>query len=55
MLLVNTDASIPFTVERGDRIAQLVIQKVEAVEWREVESLDDSDRGLDGWGSTGHH
>ena len=54
VLLVNTDASIPFTVERGDRIAQLVIQKVEAVEWREVDSLDDSDRGLGGWGSTGH-
>ena len=34
VLLVNTDPSIPFTVERGDRIAQLVIQKVEAVEWR---------------------
>jgi dUTP pyrophosphatase len=55
VLLVNTDPSIPFTVERGDRIAQLVVQKVEAVEWQEVESLDDSDRGLDGWGSTGHH
>ncbi len=55
VLLVNTDASTPFEIRRGDRIAQLVIQKVETVEWREVESLDDSDRGLDGWGSTGHH
>ena len=55
MLLVNTTRRAPFTVERGDRIAQLVIQKVEAVEWREVDSLDASDRGVDGWGSTGHH
>jgi len=54
VLLVNTDPAIPFTVERGDRIAQVVVQKVEAVEWQEVESLDDSDRGLGGWGSTGH-
>jgi dUTP pyrophosphatase len=53
VLLVNTDPSTPFEVRRGDRIAQLVIQRVELVEWREVESLDDSDRGLGGWGSTG--
>jgi len=53
VLLVNTDPTEPFEVKRGDRIAQLVIQRVEAVEWHEVETLDDSERGLGGWGSTG--
>ena len=43
MLLVNTDPSDPYTVERGDRIAQLVIQRVEPVEWGEVEQLDSTD------------
>jgi dUTP pyrophosphatase len=53
VLLVNTDPTEPFEIKRGDRIAQLVIQRVEAVEWHEVEALDDSERGLGGWGSTG--
>lgn len=53
VLLVNTDPSDPFEVHRGDRIAQLVIQRVETVEWDEVDDLDGSARGLGGWGSTG--
>jgi dUTP pyrophosphatase len=53
VLLVNTDPSEPFEVRRGDRIAQLVIQRVESVEWQDVDALDESDRGLGGWGSTG--
>jgi dUTP pyrophosphatase len=53
VLLVNLDPREPFAVGRGDRIAQLVIQRVEYVEWREVDSLDDSARGTGGWGSTG--
>ena len=53
VLLVNTDPAEPFEIKRGDRIAQLVIQRVERVEWREVEMLDASERGLGGWGSTG--
>ena len=53
VLLINTDPSEPFEVRRGDRIAQLVVQRVETIEWDEVESLDDHTRGLDGWGSTG--
>jgi dUTP pyrophosphatase len=52
-LLVNTDPSEAFEVRPGDRIAQLVIQRVEAVTWREVDVLDDSERGLGGFGSTG--
>ena len=53
VLLVNTDPSEAFEVTRGERIAQLVIQRVEAVEWDEVDDLDDTARGLGGWGSTG--
>jgi len=53
VLLVNTDPLEPFTVERGDRIAQLVIQRVEQVEWREVDALDATDRDTFGFGSTG--
>lgn len=53
VLLVNLDPVEPFKVSRGDRIAQLVIQQFEAVEWDEVTDLDDTERGLQGWGSTG--
>jgi len=53
VLLVNTDPSRPYTVERGDRIAQLVIQRVEQVEWHEVERLDATERDTFGFGSTG--
>jgi dUTP pyrophosphatase len=53
VLLVNLDPDTPFEVRRGERIAQLVIQRVEHVEWDEVDTLDDSARGLGGWGSTG--
>ena len=42
-----------YTVERGDRIAQLVIQRVEQVDWREVERLDSTERDTFGFGSTG--
>lgn len=52
VLLVNLGAE-PFTVERGDRVAQLVVARVEAVEWEEAEVLADSDRGQGGFGSTG--
>jgi dUTP pyrophosphatase len=53
VLLVNLDRADPFEVRRGDRIAQLVIQRVETVEWSVVEDLDGSARGLGGFGSTG--
>lgn len=52
VILINWGAE-PFTVRRGDRIAQLVFARVEAVEWQEVEELLDSDRGPGGFGSTG--
>ena len=53
VLLVNLDPHVAFDVQRGERIAQLVIQRVEEVEWDEVVALDDSVRGQGGWGSTG--
>ncbi|WP_419921492.1 dUTP diphosphatase [Candidatus Poriferisodalis sp.] len=53
VLLLNTDPTEPYEVQRGDRIAQLVIQRVEAAEWTLVESLDDSERGLGGFGHSG--
>jgi len=53
VLLVNTDPEVPYRVRRGDRIAQLVVQRVETARFVEVASLDGSERGLDGFGSTG--
>ena len=53
VLLVNLDPTESFKVSRGDRIAQLVIQRFQTVEWEEVDDLDNTDRGLSGWGSTG--
>ncbi len=43
----------PFRVERGDRIAQLVVARVERCRWDEVDDLDDSQRGDGGFGHTG--
>jgi dUTP diphosphatase len=53
VLLVNLDRSAAFDVRRGDRIAQLVIQRVQDAAWQDVDMLDESERGLGGWGSTG--
>ena len=53
VLLVNTDPTQPYTIERGDRIAQLVLQTVEAVRWCEVDQLDSTARDTFGFGSTG--
>ena len=48
VLLVNTDPSSAFLVERGDRIAQLVIQKVEHVAFDVVYYLDETERAVGG-------
>ena len=53
VLLINTDPTEPFEIERGDRIAQLVIQRVEHATFIEVDELPDTDRGDGGFGSTG--
>jgi dUTP pyrophosphatase len=42
-----------FTINRGDRIAQLVIARYEHIQWNEVDSLDETERGSGGFGSTG--
>lgn len=52
VVLLNTDPVTEYRVTRGDRIAQLVIQRVEAVEWNVVASLDGADRG-GGFGHSG--
>lgn len=44
----------PFVVHRGDRIAQLIIASYSRVEWEEVPTLESTDRGLGGFGHTGH-
>lgn len=51
--LLNTDISHTLTFKRGDRIAQLVIQRVEYAQFVAVEELPDSVRGAGGFGSTG--
>ena len=53
VLLINLDPNVDFEVKRGERIAQLVIQAYEQVNFVEVEQLPDSERGLGGFGSTG--
>lgn len=52
VILVNLSTE-PFTINNGDRIAQLVVSKYERVEWVEVDDLDETDRGSGGFGSTG--
>ena len=53
VILINTDPKEDFEVNRGDRIAQLVIQRVEQAVFRPVTELPDSQRGLGGFGHTG--
>jgi len=53
VLLVNTDPEHPYDVTRGDRIAQLVVQAVDAVRFVPVEQLPPSERGTGGFGHTG--
>ena len=52
-ILINHDLTNEVSFKKGDRIAQLVIQKVEEADFMEVEELPGSDRGAGGFGSTG--
>lgn len=52
VILINLGRE-PFVVRRGDRIAQLVFARLEAVEWEEAAGWEESDRGTGGFGSTG--
>ncbi len=53
IILINHDLHEPFVIKKGDRIAQLVIQKVERAEFIEVQSLPGTHRSDGGFGSTG--
>jgi dUTP pyrophosphatase len=52
VILVNLSAE-PFTLEPGERIAQMVIARFEHISWNEVESLSNTERGEGGFGHTG--
>ena len=52
VILVNLSDQA-FTIEPGERIAQMVVARHEQVEWEEVEVLDETERGAGGFGSTG--
>lgn len=54
VILLNA-GDLPFTVERGMRIAQAIVAPVVRAEWQEVENLDDTTRSTGGFGSTGTH
>jgi dUTP pyrophosphatase len=51
--LMNTDQEHEFRIVRGDRIAQIVVQRYLPVDYVRVDSLDETDRGSNGFGSTG--
>jgi dUTP pyrophosphatase len=52
VLLVNL-SNVPFTVQDGERIAQLVVARHETIAWQPVEQLSETERGAGGYGSTG--
>lgn len=52
-ILLTNYGTQPFTIRRGDRIAQMVVAPVFAVAWKEVDQLSDTDRGAGGFGHTG--
>lgn len=53
--LINTDPETPVAITQGMRVAQLVVQRVELVDFVEATELDDTERGSGGYGSTGTH
>lgn len=54
IILINHGAE-PFAIARGDRIAQIVLAPVLQAAWNEVDALDETERGMGGFGSTGGH
>ena len=52
VILVNLSGE-PFVINPGERIAQMVVSRYEKIEWEEVETLDGTERGEGGFGSTG--
>lgn len=53
VILINL-GDMPFTVEPGMRIAQMVIARYEQFDWAEIQVLDETERGAGGYGSSGH-
>lgn len=53
IILINHDLRETLVLRRLDRVAQLVVQRVEQVQWRETDELSESERGAGGHGSTG--
>ncbi len=54
IIIYNSSGTEDALIKKGDRIAQIVLKKVEEIEWQEVEDLDDTSRSEGGFGSTGH-
>ena len=52
VVMINTDPTVDYVVTRGDRIAQLLIQRIETIDWNVVDNLDGEDRG-GGFGHSG--
>jgi len=52
VVMINTDPTADYLVTRGDRIAQLLIQRIETIDWNVVDNLDGEDRG-GGFGHSG--
>lgn len=52
ILLINWGKS-PFIINDGDRIAQMIVARYESVEWEQAERLEESERGIGGFGHTG--
>ena len=52
-VIVINHGTEPFTIMAGDRIGQIVLNKIERIEWKEVDNLPDTIRGEGGFGSTG--
>ena len=52
VVMINTDPAVDYSVTRGDRIAQILIQRIETIDWNVVDNLDGEDRG-GGFGHSG--
>ena len=52
VVMINTDPTVDYSVTRGDRIAQILIQRIETIDWNVVDNLDGEDRG-GGFGHSG--
>ena len=52
--MVRNDSDFPIVIPKGTKLAQLVLEKIYQCNFEEVDSLDETDRGEGGFGSTGH-